>query len=294
MKAVVRVVVAAAVVLSACASDAVAPGTAAPGTAAPGTAPPFRFAECRLSPEPTWESFREEALAALDAPELAAAREAWGSDEEFVAHLAAELEFRSQTDFLSRDLAHLGRLLLEQPEHPGFETGGLCFSDEEVAEFLRRDALGDKMELVEEAVTGVDFSQVPEGEMPDYGPNFVGIWGDQLHGGRIVLAVVDASLLDLDALDEIVGSPDYLKVIEWPYNFAQIEAYQRALLDELLALGLAYDISARGTDQGRMIVVSVLDPAALPDGFGAGVPDGAFCVRQGAVTFPATTVTVPA
>ena len=66
MKAASWVVAASAVFLSACALEVVAPGTSAPGTA-----PPFRFAECRRSSEPTTESWREEALAALDAPELA-------------------------------------------------------------------------------------------------------------------------------------------------------------------------------------------------------------------------------
>ncbi len=206
---------------------------------------------------------------------------AWNSDAAFISQIEYQLEFRSHVDFMSCDLTHLGSLLLDRPQNMGIEVMGLYMTDTEVAEMQRRDALGDKMELIVEAVTGARESEMPEGELPDYGSNFGGIWMDQLEGGQIVLAVVDASLLDLQQLYEIVGGPENLKIIEQPFTYNEIETYRLMLANELRALGIPSDIAAVRNDQGRLLEVRVQDPGSLPDNFGAGVPDGAFSIVQG-------------
>lgn len=53
---------------------------------------------------------------------------------------------------------------------------GLFMSAAEPEEMARRDALGDQMPSVVELIAGVDTNQLPEGEVPDFGSNFAGIW----------------------------------------------------------------------------------------------------------------------
>jgi len=221
------------------------------------------------------------ALATANDPVFAATRASWDVEADFVGQVDYQLSFRSKVDFMSRDYKHIAGLLLDRPSNMGSETMGLFISAAEVAEMSRRDALGDRMNLLVESVTGTSLDQVPEGILPEYGPNFGGIWQDQLDGGRIVLSVLDASTVDLDALARIVGGQQHLRVIEQHFTYNQIETYRRQLHAELDTIGMDRDIEAVRSDRGRLLEVRVTDPEKLPESFGQGVPDTAFWVVEG-------------
>ncbi|MFH1330896.1 MAG: hypothetical protein ABIJ48_09640 [Actinomycetota bacterium] len=122
----------------------------------------------------------------------------WSSDLELLSAVDYQLEFRAYFDFLDAGEEHLAEALLARPDNMGIRSLNLYMADAEAAELQRRMTLGDTMPMVVEAVTGVDQAEIAEGESPERGPNFGGIWQDQLDGGRITLAfwgtcpVVDA------------------------------------------------------------------------------------------------------
>ncbi len=257
-----------------------APSDEASEPAGSGVVPVVPIERAQL-PEGLQELVRDEAITAANSPEFAVARQAWDSDAGFVDQVDYQLEFRSHVDFMSSDYEHIAALLTEKPVNMGSESLGLYMSDAEVAEMNRRFALGDRIELVVEAVTGIGPSNMVEGELPDYGPNYGGIWQDQLDGGRIVLAVVDVSLVDVEALQQIVGGADYLKIVEQPFTYNEIEEYRQMLDSELEKLGVARYVAAVHSDRGRLLEVRVSDPDSLPASFGSTVPPGAFTVVQG-------------
>jgi hypothetical protein len=232
-------------------------------------------------PDGLQQLVRDEAITAANSPEFAVARQAWESDADFVDQVDYQLEFRSHVDFMSRDYEHIAALLTERPVNMGSEEMGLYMSNAEVAEMERRDALGDRMDLVVEAVAGIGQDDTVEGELPDYGPNYGGIWQDQLDGGRIVLAVVDASLLDVESLHRILGGADHLEIVEQPSTYNEIEEYRQMLESELEKLGVPSDVAAVCSDRGRLLEVRVADPESLPESFGNDVPPGAFEIVGG-------------
>ncbi|MGF1617166.1 MAG: hypothetical protein ACFCU2_05085 [Acidimicrobiia bacterium] len=223
----------------------------------------------------------EESIAAANLPVFATARQGYGSDARFVAQIDYQLEFRSKVDFMSSEYEHIAQLMSERPENMGSEQMGLYMAEAEVAEMKRRDALGDSMPSVVTAVTGIRVEDSPEGILPDYGPIFGGIWQDQLDGGRIVLAVVDATSLDIKSLEDLVDGSANLKIVEQPFTYNEIENYRLQLDSELQALGIARDIAAVRSDRGRLLEVRVADPVSLPESFGVSVPRSAFDVVIG-------------
>lgn len=246
-----------------------------------------------LLPEGTRDLVSDEAIAAAYDPVFAAARLAWDREADFVDQIDYQLVFRSYVDYMSLDPAHIAGLLLAKPENAGAVSMRLFMSADEVDEMARRDELGDRMGAVVTLVTGVDEAMVPEGVLPDYGPNFGGIWMDQLDGGRIVLAVVDASTIPLDEIEAIVGDGDLLWVVEQPFTYNEVEEFRGQLESELDTLGVERDIAAVHGEGGRLLEVRVVDPAALPESFGSGLPEGAFTVVEGPpvveASFPGST-----
>lgn len=223
----------------------------------------------------------DEAIAAANDPVFTEARQTWDSVSSLVAQIDYQLTFCGYVDYMSTDLAHIAGLLVKRPVNMGSQSMGLDMSEAEVAEMQRRDELGDRMEEIVVLVTGVDESTLPEGDLPDYGPNFGGISMDQLDGGRIVLAVVDASIVPVNEAAAILGGADQLRVIEQPFTYNQVEEFRRQLEAELEALGMARDIAAVWSERGRLLEVRVADPASFPESVGAGLPEGAFTVVEG-------------
>jgi len=259
------------------------------GLAAVGPMPEADLTRAQL-PDGLRQLASDQAIEMANDPRLADARENWSSDSDFVDQIDYQLKFRAQVDFMSSDPEYLGELLVARPTNMGIEEMGLYMSDEEAAEMRRRDALGDKMEALVEQVTGVTSTDVKEGVLPDYGPNFGGIWQDQTDGGRILLAVVDASQLDVASLVKAVGDADSLVVIRQEYTYNETEAFRDKLESELDGLGIAGDVMAVSSGEGRLLQVRVQDPGLLPDSFGSSVPEGAFRVVQGAPSVSAGAV----
>ena len=189
---------------------------------------------------------------------------------------------------MSVEPAHLGALLAERPDNMGLRSISLYMTDAEVSEMTRRDALGDRVSLVVQEVSGVWEPDITEGAMPDYGANFGGIWGDQLDGGRMVLAVVDASLLAIPRIHALVGGVRNLKIVEQPYTYNEVEQYRAALHRELTTLGIAHDIATSHSDTGRLLEIWIEDPAQLPSGFAAAVPTDVFSVVRRMPSRPAS------
>lgn len=234
---------------------------------------------------PEWLSSRAsaEAIAFANLPVFDAARLAWEDEAHLVDQLDYQLEFRSYVDYMSREPDHIAQLLVDRPQNMGSESMGLLMTDAEVSEMQRRLALGDRMDDVVALVTGVHPTDTVEGVLPDYGPNFGGIWQDQLDEGKIVLAIVDASIIDLAAIEALLGGSEHLKVIEQAFTFQEIEAYREVLAAELDKLGVDWDLAAVKNENGRLLEVRVAQPQALPSDFGAAIPPAAFSVVKGDV-----------
>lgn len=223
----------------------------------------------------------QEAIEVANSPDFTATRLIWDSDIAFVAQLDYQLDYRRRVDYLRVDSDHLGSLLSARPVNFGIVQLGLYLSDDEVAEMERRSQLGDRMEDVVRAVTGVDESSRAEGERPNYGPNFGGIMQDQMNRGVIVLALRDASQVDLSRLERIVGGASNLKVIEQAFSYDETERFRAVLESELDKLGISRNVTAVWSERGRWLEVRVEDPTALPTSFGASLPKGAFEVVAG-------------
>ncbi len=82
---------------------------------------------------------------------LAAARESWDVEMDFVNHIYYQLRFRSQTDYLSTNPVHLVTVLKDRPKNLGIDTLGLYLTTGEAAEFVRRQKLGDRIPLIRAA-----------------------------------------------------------------------------------------------------------------------------------------------
>ncbi len=147
----------------------------------------------------------DQAIVTAQHPALQDARAAWHSDIDFVDQIDYQLKFRAQTDYLETQPAHLGELLTQRPINFGYEELRLYMFDEEVAEFMRRAALGDLMEEIEGRFIVEEGS---EAGGPGLDPNFVGVWQDQLDGGRIVLTLVEGTELDADQARLVVDNID--------------------------------------------------------------------------------------
>ena len=109
-------------------------------------------------------------------------------------------------------------------------------------------------------------------------PNFGGVWGD--FQGGVVVAVLDCSKVDANELARIAGGAEYLHLIEVPHTYWQVTNFRDALAAELHALGVAGDIYINSTLTGRFIEVRVLDLDALPETFGADIPNDAFTIVE--------------
>ena len=223
----------------------------------------------------------DEALELAQSPELAEARRAWDLESDFVHQVSYQLRFRPTTDFMSVSPQDLGDLLLEKPNNIGIVDMGLFLSDAEAAELARRDALGDRMPALVEAVTGDGVKTDQTAQPGANDPSFGGVWQDQLDGGAIVLAVTDRTGVDESSLNEVVGGAENLRVIEVPYSFQQVNEFRDQLLFEAEALGIRASVPIHSTGTGRTIVVQVPDPDGLPADFGSKVPADVYTVVEG-------------
>ncbi len=109
-------------------------------------------------------------------------------------------------------------------------------------------------------------------------PNFGGIWGDRQ--GGIVVAVLDCSKVDANEIAYLAGGAEYLYLIEVPYTDREWLDFKLGLWQEIGALDTQADMSTKRSQTGRILEVRVRDMGALPDSFGAGVPDDAYVIIE--------------
>lgn len=222
----------------------------------------------------------DEAIEAANDPTFAAARQSWDLGGDFVDQIDYQLRFRSLVDFMSSDYGHIARLLEERPDNMGSRSMGLFMTNEEVTEMLRRDELGDRMDATTEIIVGDQLAWT-EGETPTYGPDFAGVWQDQLDGGRIIIAVTPTAVVNEQAIAKLLGGADQFRVVKQEYSYDEVEQYRQILESELRAAGVSHDVAAVRGDWGRLLEVRVSDPSVLPNDFAAGVPADVFWVTPG-------------
>jgi hypothetical protein len=206
----------------------------------------------------------DRAIELAQAPALAAARASWDVEMDFVNHIYYQLRFRSQTDYLSTEPAHLGTVLKDRPKNLGIDTLGLYLTTGEAAELVRRQKLGDRIPLIRSALSESD--PIVEGQEPEYGPNFAGVWQDQMDGGAIVVALVDPSLADQHKLGRIAGGKEHVRVIDVNYSWNQVQEFRDALLMAITERGVPAGVRISTTGEGRKLEVFSPDPASVtPD-----------------------------
>ncbi len=115
-------------------------------------------------------------------------------------------------------------------------------------------------------------------------PNFGGVYGDS--AGGIVVAVLDCSQVDVQAVVSIAGGPDEVRIVEVEHTFPEVDSFRDTLLQQLWHAGVQGSVVINSTVDGRFIDVIVEDTSQLPAGFGSNVPRNAFDVFEGAVGGP--------
>lgn len=250
--------------------------------------------ESEITRENISESLREyggeEAITMANSTEFSAAREAWELSDDLVAQIDYQLDFRSKVDFMSSDVGHLADLLTTRLDTDvGSVEMGLYMTEPEARELERRDALGERMAELTLSFLSTSI-EVDEGQRPEYDSNFGGIWMDQLAGGEVVLAVVDSSKLDEEALYAIVGGREFLRIIEQKYSYNETEAVRDTLEIQLEQLGLPPHVTATLTPKGRVLSVVATDPSAIRDRIGVGLPADSYQIEAGT---PFRTMTKP-
>ncbi|MGI9528344.1 MAG: hypothetical protein ACR2NG_01415 [Acidimicrobiia bacterium] len=164
-------------------------------------------------------------------------------------------------------------------------TGGASGSDDCVPSISGSVPIpGDpdrKIEDIVEAMTGWSQEDLEEPvtiEDVIQDPNFGGVYGDRQ--GGIIVTVLDCSAIDVDELARIAGGSDGIRFVEVVYGWHQINEFRDALANELRDLGVPLDVPIESTVNGRHIEVRTPDLDALPDGFGAGVPEDAYTLVE--------------
>lgn len=134
------------------------------------------------------------------------------------------------------------------------------------------------IEDIIEAMTGErQVDDVPvEDKIDD--PNFGGVYGDQK--GGIIVTVLDCSSIDVDELARIAGGSKAVTFVEVEYNWHDTEAFRDRLVDELREAGVPGDVPIESTIKGRKIEVHTPDLAALPEDFGATLPEKVFTLVE--------------
>lgn len=196
-------------------------------------------------------------------PALAVAREGWDEEFDFVWQVDYQLRFRERVDYMSMDPGHIGRVLADRPANVGIESLGLILDGDEAREFNRRQALGDRIPHIREASGEDNEEELEEGALPDYGPNFAGVWQDQLGGGDIIVAVVDAAKVDVAAVERAVGDIGQVRIVEVEHSWDEIHLMRDALNKEITDRGLVASVLINSTGTGREFEIVTPSPELI-------------------------------
>jgi len=97
----------------------------------------------------------------------------------------------------------------------------------------------------------------------EHGPNFGGVWQDQLGGGDIVVAAVDASRVDSVAVGRAAGNSDNVRIVEVEHSWAEIDSMRDALVDKVAARGLDANVLINSTGIGRQLEIVTPTPELI-------------------------------
>ena len=195
-------------------------------------------------------------------------------------HLEYHLRFRSGFDFLSTDVIHIAEVVADGGHPEALRTLGLELTEAEWAEMQRRMTVLSRAIEVKRLISGRAFDEAEEaleggGDRLPTGALFGGVWQDHLDGGRLKVAVTDASAVDLEALYGLFerGAADVV-VIEQAYSLDDLRAWRGEIERRVQAgrvnAALGFDYS----DIGVRIRVVLYPPShdATLDSLLAGIP----------------------
>jgi len=188
-------------------------------------------------------------------PALAQARRLWGQHGDFVWQVHRQLNTRSKLDYMSSEPEHLSGVLAETAGVP--RHIGLFMTEAEAAEFERRIELGDVIPEID-SLLGVK-APTEEGGDEISGPNYGGAWQDQLDGGRIVVALVDPTNVDVAALAQALGGEEHLKIVEAELSFDELIARRDAISQALIRAEVPTSLRIESRSDGKHIVVQAPD-----------------------------------
>ncbi len=192
----------------------------------------------------------------LEADEFESVRSLWSEGAALVDQIDYQLGFRSRFDHLAIDVNGLAELLQARPRNGAIDELGLYMWDREYEELQRRIRLGDRMDAVVEAITGVPpIDPAREGEEPRFGPLFAGIWQDQNDGGRIVVAVTDLGQVDLGAVAGIVGGSELVRVVEQRYSYDETNRIRDRIVAAMQEGGIEASVVVTTSGEGRRIEI---------------------------------------
>ena len=236
-----------------------------------------------LLPSGIAERVSDQSIEMAQSPEFAEVRANWAGEGDFVWQIHYQLKFRANTDYLSTKPSHLSDLLNSRPNNLGIERLGLYMTESEAQEFERRQELGDRIREVRAALGEYDAA---EGEEQVYGPNFAGVWQDQMDGGAIVVALVDPSLANRRQLESLVGGSNNLRIIKVKYSWGEVNSYRDKLLNTFKANGLQAAARINSTSKGRVIEVVSPKPALISRTVFSVAPADLVFVTEGSVDAP--------
>lgn len=182
---------------------------------------------------------------------------------DFVWQIDYQLRFREHVDYMATDADHIGRLMSNRPQNVGIERLGLFLNANEAEEFNRRQELGGRISQVREALGESDEEDFDEETTPEYGPNFGGVWQDQLGGGDIVVAVVDPSKVDADAVRKVAGNPDDVRIVQVRYSWAEINSMRDSFNESIKSRGIDAAVLINSTGTGREFEIVTPTPELI-------------------------------
>ena len=229
------------------------------------------------------ERVTEEALTTAMSEELAPAREDWNQEFDFVHQIDYQLRFRNKIDYLDSGTDHLADVLEEKPENVGSESLGLYMTEAEAQEFERRQEVGDRIPTVASEVGRGEESA--EGDEPEHSDNFAGTWQDQNNGGKIVVAVVDASEIDEERVEELAGGEENIEIVEVEHSWDDVEGYRDAILEAIEEENAAATVYINAGPEGRTIEITAPQPETLPESILKIAPDEILTVTEGELPF---------
>ncbi|MCP4964732.1 MAG: hypothetical protein GY926_05810 [bacterium] len=214
----------------------------------------------------------DRAIAMAMSPALAQARESWDEEFDFVWQVDYQLRFRERVDYMATDADHIGRIMSNRSKNVGIERLGLFLDVDEAKEFNRRDKLGDRIPQVRKAIGEDNEEDLDEEALPEYGPNFGGIWQDQLGGGDIIVAVVDPSKVDAHAINRAAGKASDVRIVQVDHSWDEFNSMRDAVVAEIVRRDLDAAVLINSTGTGRRLEIVTPEPDLLDPWLASVVP----------------------